>query len=86
MTKHYFYIARCLDGSLYVGSTNYIPSRVSRHNMGHGSLWIKQHGRAQIVYTEDYPSYLDARRREIQVKKWSRLKKENLISGKWSKQ
>ncbi|MDP4000785.1 MAG: GIY-YIG nuclease family protein [bacterium] len=85
MSKYYFYIARCSDGSLYIGSTNNPSSRIMRHNFGFGSKWVKQHGAAEIVYTEDYNILLEVRRRELQVKKWSRVKKENLILGKWGK-
>ena len=83
---HYFYIARCQDLTLYVGITNNPKERISRHNKGQASEWIKQHGHGTVVYTEEYLTYKDARKREIQVKKWSRQKKENLISGKWGKQ
>lgn len=82
---HYFYITRSQDSTLYVGITNNPQSRINRHNEGQGSEWIKQHGQSVIVYTEEYPTYIEARKREIQVKKWSRQKKENLISGKWGK-
>jgi putative endonuclease len=77
----YFYLFRCNDGTLYAGSTNYPPQRENRHNSGIGSQWTKQHGGGQIAYTETYETLTGARRREIQVKKWSRIKKENLIQG-----
>jgi putative endonuclease len=81
MDKWYLYIARCLDESLYIGITSDVDKRIKRHNQGHGSKWIKQHGKADIVYTEVFDSYLEAYRRELQIKKWSRKKKENLIKG-----
>jgi len=77
----YLYIARCRDGSLYVGTSNNPVHRVKRHNQGQGANWIKQHGEAKIVYTEGYNSYLEAHRRELQIKRWSRVKKERLIEG-----
>jgi putative endonuclease len=79
--KWYLYIARCKDSSLYIGITQNLKKRIERHNQGLGSAWIKQHGLAIVVYTEEYDSYLLARRREIQIKKWSRIKKENLIKN-----
>lgn len=79
MDKYYFYIARCKDNSLYIGSTNNTTKRIKLHNKKQGAQWIKQHGYAKLVYQEEYNSYLEARRRELQVKKWSRIKKENLI-------
>ncbi len=77
--NHFFYLARCKDKSLYIGVSNNPKIRIERHNNGQGSLWIKQHGLAEIVYLEEYDSYLEAHRRELQIKKWRREKKENLI-------
>ncbi|MBU1130828.1 GIY-YIG nuclease family protein [Patescibacteria group bacterium] len=77
----YFYIVRCQDASLYIGASHDVAKRIQRHNQGEGALWIKQHGLATIVYQEKYSSYLEAHKRELQVKKWSRKKKENLIRG-----
>ena len=79
--KHFFYIARCKDKTLYTGITNNLEKRIIRHNKDKGSQWIKQHGEAQIVYSEEHATYLEVRRRELQVKKWSRKKKENLIKN-----
>jgi len=54
---------------------------LKKHNQGKGAKWIKQHGTAKIVYIEKHNTYLEARQRELQVKKWARKKKENLIKG-----
>jgi putative endonuclease len=78
---YYLYIARCKDGSLYIGSSKDPKNRIKKHNQGKGAYWIKQHGIAKIVYLEKYNTYLEAYRRELQIKKWSRKKKENLIKG-----
>jgi len=77
----YFYIVRCKDGTLYCGSTNNTKQRIQRHNVGRGSKYVRAHGGGKIVYTENFKTLTEAMRREIQVKKWSRIKKENLIKG-----
>lgn len=77
----YFYLFRCNDGTLYVGSTNYPPEREERHNTNRGARFTKIHGGGTIVYTETFPTRAEAMQREKQVKKWSRIKKENLIKG-----
>ena len=82
MSKWYFYIARCHDESLYIGISSNTEKRIIKHNTGQGAQWIKRHGQAKIVYLEKYDTYLEAHRRELQVKKWSRKKKENLIKHK----
>lgn len=78
---YYLYIARCADNSLYIGVSDNPGRRIIEHNSGIGAQWVKQHGGGEIVYTEEYPTYLEAHRRELQIKKWSRIKKERLIRG-----
>ncbi len=80
--SYFFYIARCADNSLYIGASDDPQRRIIEHNSGIGAQWLKQHGGGEIIYTEGYPTYLEAHRRELQVKKWSRKRKENLIQGK----
>lgn len=77
----YLYIARCEDKSLYIGISEDPAKRINRHNTGKGSAWIEQHGPAIVVYKETHPTYKDVRRREAQIKRWSRIKKEKLING-----
>ena len=81
----YFYIFQCADGTLYCGSTNHIQNREIRHNSGHGAKYTRANGIGKVVYSEGFETLAEAMRREAQVKKWSRKKKKNLISGKWSK-
>lgn len=82
MSNWYFYIARCQDKSLYIGISSNTKKRIIKHNVGQRAQWVKQHGQAEIVYTEKCNTYSEARKRELQVKKWSRKKKENLIKHK----
>jgi putative endonuclease len=75
----YFYIFRCADNTLYCGSTNNLANREKLHNAGRGAIYTRIHGKGKIIYSEPFSTIGDAMRREIQVKKWSRIKKENLI-------
>jgi putative endonuclease len=77
----YFYILRCKDGTLYCGSTNNPEKRLKLHNTGRGSAYVKSRGGGEMVYTESFETIGDAMRRELEVKKWSRVKKEELISS-----
>ncbi|HVY67676.1 MAG TPA: GIY-YIG nuclease family protein [Patescibacteria group bacterium] len=77
----YFYIFRCNDGALYCGSTNELIQRQNRHNAGLGARYTKIHGGGKMVYSEKFTTLTEAMRRETQVKKWSRIKKDNLING-----
>jgi len=43
-----------------------------------------QQGPFVLVYvSKEFPNKSLARKREIQIKKWTRDKKEKLISGEW---
>ncbi len=78
---YYFYILRCADDTLYCGSTQDIAKREALHNSGHGSKYVRAHGGGSIVYSEKFKIIGDALRREIEVKKWPRLKKLSLLNA-----
>src|SRR5205807_8327925 len=61
--------------------TESLDQRISTHNSGKGAEWIKAHRGARLVYYESHATLGSARKREIQLKKWSRAKKEALIAG-----
>ena len=77
----YFYILRCRDGTLYCGCTNNLENRLKLHNTGRGSAYVKSRGGGEVVYSESFKTIGDAMRREIQIKKWPKAKKELLING-----
>lgn len=64
-----------------MGISNDIDKRVILHNAGKGSVYLLPKLPVTLVYSEEYPDKSMARIREIQFKKWSRVKKEKLIKG-----
>jgi putative endonuclease len=80
-STHFFYILKCSDGSFYAGSTTNLENRVKTHNQGKGATYTSKRRPVQLVYHEQFKSFDDAVKRERQVKKWSRAKKEALIRG-----
>lgn len=74
----YFYLFRCADDTLYCGSTKDLAHREKLHNTGKGAIYTRTHGGGKIVYSEKFESVGDAMRREIEVKKWPKVKKEQL--------
>ena len=64
---------------IYVGITNDPQSRVIYHNQKRGAKFTKYIPDFKIVFLEHYPTLAEARKREIQIKKWRREKKEVLI-------
>jgi putative endonuclease len=71
---------RTLDDTLYIGVTETLDQRIDTHNTGKGAEWIKAHPNARLVHFEPHATLRSARKREIQIKKWSRAKKEALIA------
>lgn len=80
---HYFYILRCSDNSLYCGQTNNLQKRIKEHNFDKvkSAKYTKGRRPVKLVYFEKYKTVNEALRREWQVKRWSRSKKEALIQG-----
>ena len=81
----FVYIAKANTGRFYVGITNNPARRIEKHNVGQGSQFARDQGPFELAYVSlPLGSKSDARKREIQVKGWSRDKKEKLVSGEWS--
>jgi tRNA/rRNA methyltransferase len=78
---YHVYILRCRDNSFYIGHTGDLNARLEAHNAGHGAAHTFKHRPVELIYFETYPSRLTAIRRERQLKKWTRKKKEALIRG-----
>lgn len=73
------YILRGPKNHLYIGCTSDFDKRLIRHKSGDGAEFAKRNQTFQSVYAETFPTLLEARRRERQIKGWRREKKENLI-------
>jgi putative endonuclease len=78
--SYYVYIlASKKHGTLYIGVTNDLRARLELHRSGRGSEFVKKFGVTRLVYMEEYPSPLEAIRREKQLKNWRRDWKIRLI-------
>jgi len=78
---YHVYILLCRDNSLYVGYTQNVEERVRAHNKGLGAAHTLKYRPVKLVYSETHPIRLDACRRERQLKRWTRKKKQALIQG-----
>jgi putative endonuclease len=74
-------IARCSDGTLYVGQTADLAVREDLHNQGLESKYTAKRLPVKIVYSEPHSSPSAAHARERQLKGWTAKKKEALIAG-----
>ena len=78
--RYYVYImASGSHGTLYVGVTNDIGRRAYEHREGLIEGFTKKYGVKRLVYFEEFPTALDAIRREKRIKKYFRAWKINLI-------
>ncbi len=75
------YFLRLKSGNLYIGATTDLDQRCKEHVAGKACRTTKIDPPVALVHSEIYDTYSDARKREAQVKRWSRAKKEALISG-----
>ena len=78
-TPYFVYILSCSDGTLYVGSTSDVARREHAHNEGRGAKYTAGRGPVRVVYSESHESRSAAQKREAQLKKCSRAKKQALV-------
>src|SRR4030042_327901 len=85
MNKAFVYVLGCKDQKLYSGSTRDLMKRIKDHEMGRVKT-TKSQRPVQLVYSEEFENYTDARKREIYLKTgtgrdWLKSKMEGLPSG-----
>ena len=77
------YILRCADDSYYTGHTDSLEKRLSERQLGE----IKGHTSSRLpvvlVHSQEFQTREEALFCELQIKGWSRAKKEALIAGQW---
>jgi putative endonuclease len=75
------YILRLCSGRLYVGTTTDLDKRYKEHCRGTACRMTQIDPPTGLIYSEECATFPDARKREAQVMRWSRAKKEALVSG-----
>ena len=60
------------NGTIYIGSTSNLVQRVYQHRKGLIDGFTKEHGCTRLVWFEAHDDLEEARRRELQMKKWKR--------------
>ncbi len=73
------YIIECSDRLLYTGITSDVNRRLNEHNSNKGCRYTKGKTPVKLVFSEVYKTKSAAKRRESQLKGWTRLKKKALI-------
>ena len=57
-------------GTLYIGVTNDIRTRIEQHRAGRGSEFVKKYGVFRLVHVEVFVTLQEAIAREKQLKFW----------------
>lgn len=78
--KWQVYIIRTTSGKLYTGITTDLKRRLEKHKNKKGAKYFRTETPSEIVFTEDHKNRSEATKREIEIKKLSKKKKEELIN------
>ena len=79
----YVYMLQCSDGSLYVGHTEDLATRLSAHRDRRYSGYTAGRLPVRLVFSEPFDSRDEAFAAERQIKGWSRAKKLALTRDEW---
>ena len=75
------YFMRLRSGTIYVGTSLDLERRLKDHRSGRACRTTRLDPPTEFLRVEICAAYSEARRREAQLKGWSRAKKEALIRG-----
>jgi uncharacterized protein (TIGR02453 family) len=78
----FVYVARCGDGSLYTGVTTDPVARVEMHNRGRGAAYTRARRPVRLVHLERTAGRSEALKRELAIKRLSRVEKERMLTGR----
>jgi putative endonuclease len=67
------------NGTIYLGVTSNLQQRIWQHREGVVEGFTKENACKILVWYEAYDDLQEARRRELQMKKWNRLWKLRVI-------
>ncbi len=73
------YIIQCKDKSLYTGITRDVRERIKTHNLGQGCHYTRGRYPVKLLFSELHNNRSLATKREIEIKKFSRSKKLQLV-------
>ena len=77
------YILECGDKTLYCGITNNLERRMRQHRgeVNGGAKYTRSRKPLKVVYQEEVNSRSEALKRELIIKKMSRITKLNLVTN-----
>lgn len=82
ITMNYVYMLKCIDNTYYIGWTNNIKKRLAAHNSNSsGAKYTRSRRPVTLVYCEGHESKSSAMKREYELKKLSKIQKNNLVDS-----
>ena len=83
MKPFFVYLLKCSDGSYYGGHTDDLEARLQQHQTAE-SGYTATRKPVELVWRGEFETREGALAFELQIKGWSRVKKEGLIRGDWT--
>jgi putative endonuclease len=80
--RWFVYIARCADGSIYVGIARDVRQRISAHDAGRGARYTRGRGPLTVLATRRCATQGDALRLELTLKRLARRDKLELAASR----
>ena len=71
----------CRGGRYYTGHTDDLENRIAAHQAGRGCAFTRERLPVKLVWSEEFPTRIQALAMERRIKGWSRKKKQALIRG-----
>jgi predicted GIY-YIG superfamily endonuclease len=85
MKPFFLYILRCRDGSYYIGHTDDLEQRIAQHQTGALGGYTARRRPVELAFSCEFATRDEALERELQLKGWSRAKKQALMRGDWAR-
>ncbi len=82
MDPWFVYVARCADGTLYVGIARDVAARLAAHNAGRGARYTRGRGPLRLLATRKCTGQGDALRLEMALKGLPREEKLALVASR----
>ncbi|MBL8501713.1 MAG: GIY-YIG nuclease family protein [Nitrosomonas sp.] len=84
MKPFWVYILRCADGSYYTGHTDDLDRRIGQHQAGeYHDGYTAARRPVTLMWSQECTTREEALAAEMQIKGWSRKKKEAMMRGDW---
>jgi putative endonuclease len=79
--SYFVYILRTSANTLYIGQTNNLERRLKEHSekKGRGAKYTRSFSSIELVHKEEFKTRSEAMKREFELKKLTKSKKEALI-------